>query len=61
MPEAWVEQIRLQCEQEEVAFFFKQWGGVRKKSFGRTLNGQTFDQMPTPIRSTVESLVQIAS
>jgi hypothetical protein len=29
-----------------VPFFFKQWGGVRKKRHGRELNGRTFDEMP---------------
>jgi protein gp37 len=42
----WVEDIRLQCERADVAFFFKQWGGVNKKATGRQLNGRTHDQMP---------------
>jgi hypothetical protein len=29
-----------------VAFFFKQWGGVRKKVAGRTLCGRTHDAIP---------------
>jgi len=29
-----------------VPFFFKQWGGVRKKAAGRELQGRTWDQMP---------------
>jgi hypothetical protein len=29
-----------------VAFFFKQWGGVRKSEAGRTLDGQTYDEFP---------------
>jgi protein gp37 len=29
-----------------VPFFFKQWGGVRKKAAGRELSGRTFDEMP---------------
>ena len=27
-------------------FFFKQWGGVRKKRNGRLLDGRTWDEMP---------------
>jgi protein gp37 len=27
-------------------FFFKQWGGVRKKKAGRLLDGRTYDEMP---------------
>ncbi len=42
----WVEDIRHQCRRADVAFFFKQWGGVRKHEKGRTLNGRTFDEMP---------------
>ncbi len=43
---AWVTDIRDQCLRGEVAFFFKQWGGVQKKRTGRTLEGRTWDQKP---------------
>ncbi len=43
----WVRQIRDLCVHEQVPFFFKQWGGVFKKRTGRTLDGRTWDQMPT--------------
>jgi protein gp37 len=46
MQPAWAESIQRQCVREGVAFFFKQWGGVRKKSTGRTLHGRTYDEMP---------------
>lgn len=42
----WVEDIRKQCEKNNVAFFFKQWGGMNKKANGRELNGRTYDEMP---------------
>jgi len=42
----WVTDIREQCAEAGVAFFFKQWGGVQKKKAGRTLEGRTWDQMP---------------
>jgi len=42
----WVKRIRAQCEAAEVPFFFKQWGGVRKKKAGRELDGKTWDEMP---------------
>ena len=42
----WVREIRDVCLQEEVPFFFKQWGGVFKKRTGRILDGKTWDQMP---------------
>jgi protein gp37 len=43
---AWVTEIRDQCLDARVPFFFKQWGGVRKKTTGRTLEGRTWDEMP---------------
>lgn len=53
MQEAWVENIRRQCEAIGAAFFFKQWGGWgadgqrrAKKRNGRQLNGRTWDDMP---------------
>lgn len=42
----WVLDIQEQCEKNEVAFFFKQWGGRNKKAAGRILNGRTYDEMP---------------
>jgi protein gp37 len=42
----WVEELRDQCVEQDVAFFFKQWGGTRKKSTGRMLQGRTWDQYP---------------
>jgi protein gp37 len=42
----WVREIRDQCEQQGVPFFFKQWGGARPKSHGRVLDGRTWDEMP---------------
>lgn len=42
----WVLSIRDQCLAANVPFFFKQWGGVRKKKFGRILEGRTWDEMP---------------
>ena len=47
MREAWAQDIRVQCENQNAQFFFKQWGGVRKERFGRELNGRTYDDMPT--------------
>lgn len=42
----WVRSVRDQCEQQGVAFFFKQWGGTDKKRAGRELDGRTWDEMP---------------
>ncbi len=46
MHEFWVWDIKEQCRNQEVAFFFKQWGGVNKKKAGRELAGMTYDEMP---------------
>jgi len=42
----WVTNIRDQCVESGTAFFFKQWGGVNKKSAGRKLDDREWDQMP---------------
>jgi protein gp37 len=42
----WVEEILQQCQAEEVAFFFKQWGGIHPKAGGNLLNGQVWQEMP---------------
>lgn len=44
--ENWVVDIRNQCQENEVPFFFKQWGGVNKKKAGRELDGRTWNEMP---------------
>ncbi|MYB93692.1 phage Gp37/Gp68 family protein [Candidatus Poribacteria bacterium] len=46
MKEKWVIDIREQCADADVAFFFKQWGGKRKSKTGRELEGRTYDEMP---------------
>ncbi len=43
----WVRSLREQCSDAGVAFFFKQWGGTRKKLTGRTLDGHTHSEFPT--------------
>lgn len=44
--ERWVKGIRDNCQKRNVAFFFKQWGGVHKKKTGRMLAGRTWDEFP---------------
>ncbi len=46
MKPAWVDTVFRQCREQRVPFFFKQWGGVRKKNAGRVLHGRTYDEMP---------------
>lgn len=50
MREEWVLSIREQCTNAGVPFFFKQWGGVRKKSAGRRLLGRTYDDFPQRVQ-----------
>lgn len=42
----WVEEIKHQCQESDVAFFFKQWGGRHSKAGGRLLDEQVWDEMP---------------
>ncbi|OAH53125.1 hypothetical protein AWH48_12275 [Domibacillus aminovorans] len=42
----WVRSIRDQCQDQKVAFFFKQWGGVQKHRYGRELDEQMYDEYP---------------
>jgi len=46
MKAEWVRTIREQCQDANVPFFFKQWGGVRKHETGRELDGYTYDELP---------------
>jgi protein gp37 len=46
MKPEWVREIRDQCRDDGVAFFFKQWGGLRPKSGGRELDGREWNQFP---------------
>jgi protein gp37 len=48
MDSSWAVDIRDQCLAAGVPFFFKQWGGIRKKKTGRELEGRTWDEMPAP-------------
>lgn len=45
----WVREIQRQCEEQGVAFFFKQWGGIRPKTGGRELDGREWNEMPEPV------------
>lgn len=46
MDPTWVRGIRDACAAADVPFFFKQWGGRTPKAGGRTLDGQTYGEMP---------------
>lgn len=53
MKKEWVVSVRDQCRDAGVAFFFKQWGGVRKSAAGRQLDGKTYDEFPGRIQHPV--------
>lgn len=46
MKKEWVLDIKKQCENFDVAFFFKQWGGTNKKKTGNLLDGKKYLEMP---------------
>lgn len=52
--EEWVIDIRDKCLASNIPFFFKQWGGTRKKRNGRVLRGRTWDE--TPLRAAAVPL-----
>jgi protein gp37 len=52
----WIREVREQCVEAGVAFFFKQWGGVRPKSQGQILDGREWNQWPR-----VEQLIPVAA
>ena len=51
---SWARDLRDRCLAEDVAFFFKQWGGRSPKAGGRELDGRTWDALPktNPYRLT---------
>ena len=53
MQKEWVVSVRDQCQSASVPFFFKQWGGTRKKAAGRKLDGRTYDEFPQRIHHPV--------
>jgi protein gp37 len=46
---AWVTDIRDQCVEARIPFFFKQWGGRTPKLNGRELDGRLWNEMPSKI------------
>ncbi len=54
MAEEWVVSLRDQCREARVPFFFKQWGGVRKKEHGRKLKGKLHSAFPARVAGSGE-------
>ena len=53
MARQWVENLRIVCQDQNVAFFFKQWGGIHKGRQGRLLDGRTWEEYPVLAAATV--------
>ena len=48
----WARELRDRALDADVAFFFKQWGGLTPKARGRELDGDTWSQYPDAIQTT---------
>ena len=57
----WVRAIRDLCDEQGVPFFFKQWGGTRKKHTGRELDGRIWDAKPVPSARPRTRMSEVAS
>lgn len=55
MEKEWVISLRDQCQEQQVPFFFKQWGGVRKIMAGRMLDRRTYSEYPKRLTKEVPS------
>jgi len=51
MQTRWAIDVRNQCLNAKVAFFFKQWGGRSPKSGGRLLEGKEWNEFPMKLAS----------
>ena len=59
MKTEWIDDILLQCKQNNVPFFFKQWGGRNKKKSGRLLDGKIYSEMPPIVDNQLDLIVSI--
>lgn len=50
MEVSWAREVRDQCADQNVPFFFKQWGGKTSKAGGRLLDGALHDGFPDIVR-----------
>jgi len=59
MKPEWIHDILDQCKENNVPFFFKQWGGRNKKKAGRLLNGKIYNEMPLIVDNQLDLIVSI--
>lgn len=45
----WVTELKEKCDESNVAFFFKQWGGFNKKKSGSKIDGVEYKSYPHKI------------
>ena len=45
----WARELRDKCLDEDIAFFWKQWGGRTPKAGGRLLDGKVWNQYPVAL------------
>ena len=50
----WILDIIMQCKEQRVPVFFKQWGGPRPKSGGRTIDGIVYDEYPGTVANAAD-------
>jgi len=48
----WVIDIKDQCVDQNIPFFFKQWGGKNKKKAGNLLDGLKYEEFPNNLKIT---------
>ena len=61
MHKDWVLSVLDQCRKSKVPFFFKQWGGVRKKETGRELAGKIYSEFPNRVSAPKPSVARLSS
>lgn len=49
----WIRELRDQCQSQNVAFFFKQWGGRTPKANGREIDGRIWDDSPSVFSTSI--------
>jgi len=59
MKPEWIHDILDQCKENNVPFFFKQWGGRNKKKAGRLLNGKIYNEMPLIVDNQLDLIATI--
>ena len=56
----WVRDIRDRCDEADVPFFFKQWGGRTPKAGGRKIEGREHNNKPVSRIEEREHALQVA-